>query len=37
VNAVSKFSSGRTLSTDMLLAPLAESQKPSPGRCGDGL
>jgi hypothetical protein len=32
VNAESKFASGRTLSTDMLLAPPQKIKKPLPGR-----
>ena len=37
LNAESKFTSGRTLSTDMLLTPpIGKPEKPSPGRSGDG-
>ena len=37
VNALSKFGSWRTLSTDMLLAPRRGGQTASPVRCGDGV
>jgi hypothetical protein len=37
VNALSKFTSWRTLPTDMLLAPPRGSQTPSPGRCREGV
>lgn len=36
-NALSKFTSWRTLSTDMLLAPRRGGQTASPVRCGDGV
>ena len=37
VNALSKFTSWRTLSTDMLLAPPRGFKTPSQARCRDGV
>lgn len=36
LNSVTKFASGRDLSTDMLSSPTRGKQQPSSGRCGDG-